>query len=291
MELIPKSSPRFPKLLSEIPDAPPLLYVRGNFDFTKPQAMLAVVGARKHSAYGTRVTERLVFDLAKRGAVIVSGLAFGIDRLAHEVTLTAEGQTLSVLPGGLDDAGIAPRTHLALAHAITEHGALISEWAPGTEITPAHFPVRNRLIAGLCLGTLIIEAEEASGSLITASLATDYNRDVFAIPGPIFSSTSDGPNRLLQRGAKAILMAEDIFSEYAAFFEKVAGEKQAASNAEAFLTTEEERLVNCLGSEPMHIDTIIKISGLETGQVQSLLTLLELKGVAKNIGSMHYTRQ
>jgi DNA processing protein len=290
--LIPETLPAYPPLLRQIPDAPVFLYQRGDFDFVRERLYVAVVGARKHSAYGTQAVERLVFELAERGAVIVSGLAFGIDKLAHEVALAAGGETLAVLPGGLDTAGIAPATNRTLAEKITaSSGALLSEQPPGTLITPGHFPVRNRIIAGLSHGTLVIEAEEESGSLITARLALDYSRDVFAVPGSIFSPASSGPNRLIQAGAKMALSAQDVLNEYDALLSLVAERSLPRGGETPFLSEAEERVFTLLSTEPTHVDFLIRKTALPAPELQAVLTMLELKGVAKNIGSMHYTRQ
>lgn len=291
IRIIPKGAPEYPALLGEIPDAPPLLYTRGSYDFSKTAPLIAVVGSRKFSSYGREATERLAYDLAARGAVIVSGFAFGIDKLAHEVALTAGGETISVLPGGIDDRGIVPRTHAGLAESIIGRGALISEFPPGTVVTPGHFPLRNRLIAGLALGVLIIEAAEGSGSLITARLALEYDREVFAVPGSIFSPVSVGPNRLIREGAKTVLSAEDVMAEFGRFFEKKEAAEASEGGREVFLTEKETLVYEALGHEPLHVDRIIQMVRLGTAETHSLLTLLEIKGVAKNIGNMHYIRK
>src|SRR3989338_8213560 len=183
------------RLLKEIPDAPMILFTRGNYDWAdKP--LIAIVGTRKFTSYGEQVAERLATDLARAGYVVVSGLAFGIDSIAHKAALEAGCETLAILGGGIDEASVPPQSHLPLARAGVNSGALISEYAPGTKPSEGTFPARDRIIAGMTLGTIIIEAPEKSGALITARLALDYNREVFAVPGSIFSRVSPGPKKL-----------------------------------------------------------------------------------------------
>ena len=189
--------------------------MRGNFDWSslEHKPLVAIVGSRKFTPYGEQVALRLSHDLAEAGVIVVSGLAFGIDKKAHEGSLDASGETFAVLGGGLIDKDIAPRSHVTLAEKIMKSGALISEYPPHTEIMPGNFPARNRIIAGLIQGIIVIEAAEKSGSLITATLALEYNRDVFAVPGSIFSPVSQGTHALIKRGAKLVTHVQDILEE------------------------------------------------------------------------------
>ena len=201
---------QFPKRLLQIPSLPTSLYIRGIYP-DESNKFLAIVGARKFTPYGKEVTEKLVAGLSGYPIVIISGLALGIDSLAHESALRA-GLTTIALPGsGLDGSVIYPRTHRTLAERILEHGgSLVSEFAPTERAAPWMFPMRNRIMAGLADAVLVIEAEQKSGTLITTKYATDFNRDVFAVPGNIFSSNSAGPHTLLDLGAKIIRNSSDI---------------------------------------------------------------------------------
>ncbi len=285
-----KNDPTYPALLREIPDAPQTLYTRGNFDWTESRPMVAIVGSRKHSAYGVQVAEQLSADLARFGITVVSGMAFGIDSAAHSGTLAAEGTTIAVLGSGIDDPMISPVSHFHLAKKIMQHGALVSEYPPGTEANQGSFPQRDRIIAGLCLGTIVIEAPEKSGSLITAQCALEYNREVFAIPGSIFSPYSIGTNALLKRGAKLVTGVSDIMEELQLHTLFPNKQIKTASTLPPGLSPEEQKICSLLTHEPLHVDKIIKQTSLETAKVSSLLSLLEIKGLAKNVGAMHYVR-
>lgn len=204
------SDPRYPALLKEIADPPPVLYVWGVSPWNDSPS-LAVVGSRRATPYGAEVCERLAAELAVRGLTIVSGLARGIDGIAHRAALDAGGKTVAVLGSGLDV--IYPREHRRLAERIVKSAAVISEFPLTSPPLPGHFPRRNRIISGLCWGTVVIEAAERSGSLITARTAADQNREVFAVPGPIGSPTSGGVHRLIQDGAKLVTETEDVIDE------------------------------------------------------------------------------
>ncbi|MFA9262295.1 MAG: DNA-processing protein DprA [Undibacterium sp.] len=284
--VIPFTDPDFPTLLAEIPDPPALLYIRGNYRAWNTKPHIAIVGSRKSTAYGRQVTQELTRALAKAGYTIVSGLAFGIDAIAHGATLEAHGSTVAILGSGIDDASVSPQSHLNLAHDILETGALISELGPGTTASVGTFPARNRIMAGLCQGTIVIEASEDSGSLITARLALDYNREVFAVPGSIFSPASTGTHRLLKEGARLVTGIQDILSEL--------GNTLIASSEEntpiPILDVDEETVYQLLSHEGIHIDKLITLARLEAMRVNMILTKLELRGLAKNIGNLHYTR-
>ncbi|OGI22244.1 MAG: DNA protecting protein DprA [Candidatus Moranbacteria bacterium RIFCSPHIGHO2_01_FULL_55_24] len=291
IRMLREDDPLYPRVLREIPDRPLFLYVRGSYDWTREKPAIAIVGSRKFTHYGEQAAERLAYDLARAGCVIVSGLAFGIDKIAHTGALQADGETLAVLAGGIDDAGINPRSHVPLGKRILEAGALVSEFPPGTIPLPAYFPMRNRIIAGISLGTLVIEAAEQSGSLITARLALEYDREVFAVPGSIFSPASAGTNALLRSGAKAVTNVRDILEEFPLFSESGKTPGQAEAKPSLLLSEAEEKVLAALSHDPLHVDRIIKAARLGTIDVQSALTMLELKGIARNIGGMHYIRQ
>lgn len=290
MILLSKSDPSYPKLLQEAPDSPYILYVRGTYDWSCPRPLVAIVGSRKYTSYGERVAYRLGEDLARSGCIVVSGLAYGIDALAHEASLEAGMETIAVMGNGLDDASLYPRNNVTLARRIAEHGALVSEYPPGTPANTYTFPMRNRIIAGMSLGVVVIEAAEESGSLITARLALDYNREVFAIPGSIFSPVSTGTNRLIREGAKIVTSVSDILEEFPALMPTAQPGDTAATRASAGLSPEEQKVLHCLSHEPLHVDKIIQAATLETAAVSSILSMLEIKGLVKNVGGMNYIK-
>lgn len=278
---------RYPALLREIPDAPPILYVRGTYDWHTHHPMITIVGTRKPSVYGRQVAQDFARRLSQAGCTIISGLAFGVDGLAHEATLENGGRTIAVIGSGIDDASIAPQSHLALAHRIMEHdGAVMSEFVPGTTVTVGTFPARNRIMAGMSPLTLVIEAGEQSGTLITARLALEYNRDVCAVPGSIFAPGAVGCHRLIQRGAKLVTSIEDILEE----LPRLSPDMTNSESPTPTLPDHEQVLFSLLSREPIHIDAIILRTKRPAGEIMALLTLLEMKGLAKNIGGMHYMR-
>jgi DNA processing protein len=276
----------YPKLLREIPAPPYLLYAKGNLDCLN-LPMLSIVGSRKFTPYGEQTTFAFAKELAQAGLCIVSGLALGIDAIAHRGALTAGGATIAVLGDSLDDINIYPRNNYGLAEEIIASGGLLlSEFPVPTPAHPGTFPARNRIVAGLSYGTLITEAAEKSGSLITANLALDFNREVFAVPGNVFSPQSEGTNNLIKKGAKMVTSIKSILEELRL-------EEQVPNKAKPIpfeLEKEEELIVNLLSPEPTHIDIIIKLSKLETSSVISNLAILEIKGVVKNIGGQNYIR-
>ena len=272
---------RFPARLRELPDPPACLYWRGAY--FPDAATLAVVGSRKATNYGRQVAEELVADLARSGLVIVSGLAFGIDAIAHQATLDAGGATIAVLGNGLHD--MFPSTHRALGwEIIAKDGAVISEFPPGTPPQKQNFPIRNRIIAGMSLGTLVVEAAEQSGSLITARAALDYNRDVFAVPGPITSFVSAGPHGLIRLGATLVTSAHDILT--ALNLEQLDEETEARAIVPD--SPIEATLLPLLSRVPIQLDELIRSSELEAAVVSSALTLMEIKGRARNLGGNRY---
>lgn len=282
VQIIRKGDNEYPLLLAEIHDPPEQLFVRG---IIPPGICFAVVGSRVPSAYGKTVTAKLVEPLAAAGVVIVSGLAYGIDALAHEAALAVGGKTIAVLGTGVDETSLYPRQHRKLARRIVEAGgAVISEYPSGTGPEKYHFPARNRIIAGLSRGVLIIEAKEKSGALITADLALKENRDVFAVPGPITSPTSAGPNQLIQTGAKPVLSPDDILVEYE-LTQLVTGNRELVT-----MKDEERRLLDILASDAVHVDAIGMKLNLPAPDVSAMLVALELKGLIKNVGGGRYAR-
>lgn len=283
IQLVTWNDAEYSSLLKEIHDPPHTLFVRGTLpqsDFT-----LAVVGTRMATTYGRQIVEQIVRPLARSGMVIVSGLALGIDALAHTATLNEQGTTVAVLGGGCDRATIYPTSNRALAERIVaEGGAIISEYPPGTLAMPYHFPHRNRIIAGMSRGTLVIEAAEDSGSLITAKHALEQNREVFTVPGDITRDTSKGPNNLLKMGAHPVLCAEDILDALNL------QDLKATAEARKILPDDpvEEKILTHLGGDPMHIDDLIRETQFETALLSSTLTLMEMKGKVRHIGGMHY---
>lgn len=274
----------YPRLLRAIDTPPPLLYVRGALHQHDEWAV-AIVGTRKVSTYGREVTRTLVSDLARSGITIVSGLAGGVDSIAHQAALDAGGRTLAVFGTGIDI--IYPHYNRALADRIMPQGALISDFAPGTRPAAANFPARNRIISGLSLATLVIEAGVQSGALITARFANEQGRDVFAVPGSILSPSSAGTNRLLRDGAGVVTCAEDILEALNLHMLQV--QQQVAT--ELLLDDPTEAAVMAeLSAEPRHIDAIARACGLPAATVAATLTMLELKGFVRTVGTMEYVR-
>lgn len=281
VQAIAYSSDLYPPLLKQIFDPPAVLYVRGTLpDPARPH--LAVVGSRKATSYGLRAAEELVTDAARKGVVIVSGLAYGIDAAAHDACVQAEGTTIAVLASGVDESSVYPSQNRTLASRIlATGGALVSEFPIGTHPLKHHFPVRNRIIAGLCEGTLVIEAGIKSGSLITARAATDMNRDVYAVPGSIYAKLSEGPNDLIRHGATPVLTSEDLFGT----------EGVPEKNSDYEPSNDLERAIHLsLATEDLHLDEIIRRTQLPSQTVLSTLTIMEMKGALKDTGGQHYTR-
>lgn len=280
----------YPELLRAIPDPPYLIYARGDIGWDR-QPLIAIVGTRRPTEYGSQVTERLATELSGAGFGIVSGLAFGVDGITHRAALEAGGYTVGVLGDGLDDASIHPRSHLPLARTLlAKHGTLVSEYPPGTPAAPGTFPARNRIMAALSLGTLVVEAAEKSGSLITARWAVDFGREVFAVPGSVNSLYSAGPHALIRQGAKLVSGVGHILEEFGPRF-SLAGPTAATSAGPLPDLSEDELLVmRHLESEPRHVDKLARLATLETTRLSAALTLLEVKGLAKNVGTMHYIK-
>lgn len=273
--------PGYPAKLKEIYDYPPVLYVRGDLP-VQDEPCLAVVGTRRPTIYGRQVTEEIVADLARSRITIVSGLARGIDSVAHRAALDTGGKTIAVFASGLDI--VYPGENAKLAQSIIEQGALVSEHPLGVRPKAEKFPLRNRIMSGLSLGVLVVEAGEKSGALITAQQAVEQNREVFAIPGSILSPASKGTNRLIQEGAKLVRNYADILEELNLTIVVQQMEIKEFSPAGEV----ESAILKQLTPEPNHIDEICRRSGLPMPEVSSTLAMLELKGIAKQVGNMNY---
>lgn len=278
-----KDDEEYPELLKQIYDPPFCLFVRGNLDMIK--FPVAVVGTRKFTNYGKQVTEEIIFELAKQGITIVSGLALGIDGIAHETTINAGGKTIAVLGTGINRKHVYPASHYQLSEKIiASGGALVSEYPPGALPSKYSFPRRNRIIAGLSIGTLVIEAPEDSGALITSQYALDNNREVFAIPQNINSVNSAGGNNLLKNGAHLVTKAEDILEVL-----NLQDIKEFIDSQEIIPDSPvEAEILKTLSKEPIHVDAITKLTKLDSPTINATLTLMEMKGKVKNLGGMNY---
>jgi len=273
----------YPRLLSEIADPPILLFYKGVL--TEDPLPLAMVGARKPTFYGQSATTNIGMALAESGVTIVSGLAYGIDALAHLAALKAKKRTVAVIGSGLDEKSFYPKENKKLAEEILVNGGnIFSEYSAGTPPTKGNFPARNRIISGLSLGTIIIEAAKGSGSLITAELALEQNREVFALPGNINNDNAYGPNQLIKGGAKMITGVNDILEE----LNIEARTEYSHAQKTLAVAPEEKVVVQFLGMEPIHIDKLARDLKFDSAKVASILTLLEMKGVVKNIGADNY---
>ncbi|MFA5107704.1 MAG: DNA-processing protein DprA [Patescibacteria group bacterium] len=272
IETVHPSDQLYPPLLKEIYHPPTTLYYIGSLA-NAGQYVLSVVGTRKPSTYGLRITDDLVTATAQRGVIIVSGLAYGIDARAHAAALAAGGKTWAVMASGLDR--IYPAAHRALAEKIVATGgALISDYPPGTEPLKQHFPARNRIIAGLSLGTLIIEAPDKSGALITANFALDYNREVLAVPGQVYTPSAVGTNRLIKQGAKVVTEAADILEIFG-----LADTNNAPKNSRYQPANEaERRVLDLLRAGPQTVDQICEKCKLGISTMNSTLSFLEMSG-------------
>ena len=278
------NDPRYPARLKETYDKPPVLYVRGQLA-DADEWSVAVVGTRNATAYGRQAAEHLVEGLVANRVAIVSGLARGIDTVAHTATMRAGGRTIAVLPCSVDQA--YPQQNARLAEQIAEHGALLSEYAPGMRIGRENFWRRNRIVAGMTLGTVVVEAGEQSGALLTARLALEENREVFAVPGSIFAPGCRGTNTLISRsGAKLVSSAEDILVELNLMMAPQQLEFRAILPADPT----EAALLPLLGGEPKHIDEISREAGMAVATVSSALAMLELKGMIRQVASMSYVK-
>lgn len=274
----------YPRRLREIDQPPPVLYVRGAI-LPEDEWSVAVVGTRRVTAYGRQVAEELAVFLAQQGITVVSGLARGVDRIAHEAALKAGGRTLAVLGSGVDR--IYPPEHTKLAEQMARQGAVVSDYAPGTPPDSVNFPPRNRIISGLTLATVVVEAGETSGALITASFAANHGRDVFAVPGGIYAPQSKGTNRLIRDGARPLLRFEEILEDLQLELGQVVQKQSARELLPGDMF--EARLLQVLADEPQHVDELCAQSGLPIEQVSATLTVMELKGMVRQVGGMNFS--
>jgi len=289
--LITLSHPLYPPLLQETHNPPPILFVKGDPEIlSTPQ--LAMVGSRNPSASGKETAREFAFHLAGAGITITSGLAIGIDGVCHQGAMEADGLTIAVAGTGLDR--VYPSSQHQLAHQIAKQGALVSEFPPGTEVRPGNFPRRNRIISGLSLGTLVVEAAQKSGSLITARLASEQGREVFAIPGSIHNPLARGCHHLIRQGAKLVETAGDILEELApqisSLQRSIETDQTTPTAIEQDIDPEYQLLIKCMGFDPVQIDQLIARSGLTAEEVSSMLILLELEGHVSSAPGGTYCR-
>jgi len=279
----------YPPLLLHLPDPPPYLFVYGRLTFDEDT--IAVVGSRNATAYGISTTRRLSRDLAARGVTVISGMALGIDTAAHEGALDGGGRTIAVLGSGLER--IYPARNRDLFHAIAAHGAVVSEFPLRTEPEAYNFPIRNRIISGMARGTVIVEATKRSGSLITARLAAEQGREVFAVPGSIQSFKSTGTHTLIKQGAKLVEHVQDIFDELpppAAAAPADGGATARQQDPEPVsLTTEERAVWQALEAYPVHIDDLARRVALDVSRLSALLMKLEIRGLVQQAPGKYFT--
>lgn len=275
-KLITLKDETYPPRLQNIYDPPALLYLRGELK-GRDELAISIVGSRKTSAYGRWVTEKISQDLARHGITIVSGMARGIDSVAHWGAISGGGRTIAVLGCGVDV--VYPRENRNLFAKIMEQGAILSEFPMGSPPEGGHFPKRNRIISGLSMGVVVVQASEASGSLITANYALEQGREVFAIPGNVGVEGSQGTNQLIKQGAKLVETSEDILEEILPQWSREKEGEQKVEIVKPVLTEEEKVLYEMLGDTPLHIDTLIRESQFDPGKVSSLLLNLELRGL------------
>ncbi|MBT3362939.1 MAG: DNA-protecting protein DprA [Chloroflexi bacterium] len=275
------NDPEYPSQLRDIYDAPPVIYVKGMLT-ANDYWSIAVVGSRQASVYGKEIAEGISKDLARNKITVISGLARGIDTVAHKAALRAGGRTIAVMGCGLDM--IYPAENAELAKHIAENGALISDYPIGTKPAAHNFPRRNRIMSGLSLGVLVVEAADASGALITADMALEQNREVFAVPGNVLSPLSRGTNHLIQDGAKLVMQAEDILEE----LNLSAIPAQVEPKQSIMVSETESALIKQLSYDPTHIDAICRSSGLGIAIVSSNLAMMELRGLVKQVNGMNY---
>jgi DNA processing protein len=294
------NSEDYPPRLKEIHDPPPVLYYLGEL-LPEDQFSVAVVGTRSPTTYGREAAAALSRDLASAGITIVSGLALGIDGVAHRAALECGGRTVAVVAGGLDT--VYPREHAGLFQQIQERGAVVSEHRLGVRPDARNFPRRNRLISGMTLGTLVVEAGEGSGTRWTVQQALEQDREVFCVPGSIFSPASRFTNRMIKEGAKLVAEYTDVLEELnlpelvgpaadgsAVAQPLVKTEAEIKDDDLVGLDAEESALVARLTGEPVHVDELCRLSGTPIATITSMLTLLEMKGKVAQVGSMHYVR-
>jgi DNA processing protein len=271
----------YPARLKEIEQPPPVLYLRGTLK-DEDRWAVSVVGTRRASAYGRQVAAELGAYLAENGVTVVSGLALGIDSVAHSAAVNHKGRTIAVLGSGVDY--IYPAEHRRLAEQIITQGCLLSDYPPGTPPDGINFPARNRIISGISLATVVVEAGETSGALITSTFAAEQGRDVMAVPGSIYAPNSKGTNRLILEGARPLLNMQDILE----ILNLTQVSQQQAARQVLPADATEAKLLQVLGFEPMYIDEISAQLGLPINKVSAALAVMELKGMTRQVGGMSY---
>ena len=280
--LVTDDDARYPLLLKKSFDPPVVLFVRGTLPASDTMA-IGVVGSRGMTAYGNRIVDLLVPPLARAGLAVISGLALGVDGAAHRAVIAAGGCTVAVLGSGIDAPTLYPREHRTLADEIVASGgAVVSEYPPGTQAARHRFPERNRVIAGWSAGVLVVEAREGSGALITAKFALEEGREVFAVPGPITSPNAYGPHMLIARGACLATNAATVL--------QTLGIEPAAEISTPALDERETKLFTALDDEPQHIDALAQALQLDIAEAAGTLALMEMRGIVRNVGMMHYVR-
>jgi len=273
----------YPPLLKEIAAPPPVLYYRGDLLETDRMAV-AIVGTRRMTPYGREMTVKISSELARAGVTIVSGLARGVDGVAHQAALDAGGRTIAVLGSGVNR--IYPPEHRNLAQRIAEQGAVMSDYLPETPPDGVNFPPRNRIISGLSMGVVVVEAPDRSGALITVDFAADHGRDVFAVPGPVTASNSSGCNRLIREGARLVRSGDDVLEDL-----QILRTREAVPVQQTFpMTDGERRLLEVMSTIPQHIDDLAVLCECSVAEVAGFLMMLELQGVVRNAGAQHYAR-
>jgi DNA processing protein len=276
----------YPKHLLEIEDRPPVLYVLGDLR-PEDEWAIAIVGTRRATPYGRQAAEHFATDLAAQGITVVSGLARGVDAVAHRSALAAGGRTIGVLACGLDH--VYPPEHVRLVQEISQHGAVVSDYPLGTLPRSEFFPRRNRILSGLSLGVLVVEGDVKSGALITARVALDQNREIFAVPGTIYNPAAQGTNKLIQEGeAKLVTRTEDILEELNLTMTTSTLQLELREMAPEDPT--EAQLLKLITTQPSHVDEVQRASGLPIATVSSALALLELKGMVRQIAPMSFVR-
>lgn len=276
-----KDDENYPRYLKEIEQPPPVLFCKGEI-ILEDEWAVAIVGTRKVTHYGKQIAEEFSRVLADHNITIISGLARGIDGIAHKTTLEAGGRTIAVLGSGVDR--IYPAEHKTLAEKITKSGAVISDYAPGTAPEASNFPPRNRIISGLAKATIVIEAGQTSGALITADFAASQGRNVYAVPGSIYNVQSKGTNKLIQKGAKPLLDIREVLED----IQVELIQERKSLRKEYPIGLFEEKILRFLSEEPLHVDEITNLSEMSISDVSSNLAMMELKGLIKQVGGMKY---
>lgn len=287
VQVITRRSRAYPPLLRHIYSPPEKLYVRGRSEILHHPHLLAVVGSRRANLYGKQACDLLLPPLVRAGIVLVSGLAHGIDSLAHRACVAQQQPTIAVVGSGVDDSTIYPRTNRALVHDILEHGgAIVSEYPPTTPAHPGRFPLRNRIVVGLCRAVVVVQAAKKSGSLITARLTLESNRDLYVVPNPITNELSVGVNNLLKDGATPVTAASDLLHVF-----NLAPAVSLDLQPKLLLSADQQTIMKHLSDTPLHIDTIVEKSTLPPEHVSTTLIQLELDGHVQNVGGMKYVRK